>query len=333
MVLDKRDALRVLLMGTGSIGRRHLDNLRKLEPSATLAFLRDGAREDDLSRQHTAEVFGDIDEAIAWNPHIAIIATPSDRHFETLPALLEARVATLIEKPIVIDADQLDRLAALSPGRLPPTQVGCVLRFLEPVATLRSWIDQGRLGNLIRARIECGQYLPEWRPGTDFRQSYSAHRVHGGGVLFDLIHEIDLAVFLFGAERLDYAIAAKRSSLPIQSDDVASLHVSGSDGVPVAIGLDYVARDRVRNVEVVGEDGSARLDLVAGSLTLTREGGLKERITTGFDIDAAFVEELAELIRAQRGGGATQLPLHEGLRANRLAIQADMQAGHRNYAA
>ena len=327
MVLTPTRATRALFLGTGSIGRRHIRSLEHLRPDASLAFVREGAREDELSRATDALVLDSLASGLAWKPDIAIVATPSNLHYEALVELLSAGIPTFVEKPVVTSMDQLEALEALPTGSLPPTQVGLVLRFLGAVQTLSEWIASGRLGRIVRARIECGQYLPQWRPGTDYRASYSASSRRGGGVIFDLIHEVDLAVHLLGADTLAHAFAAKQSDLAITSEDVAHLQLSGPAGFPIAVGLDYLSRTRVRNVEIIGENANARLDL-AGSLLELREGdAVVERTGEGFDYDAAFIMEIEELLNASETGGSTSTPLQEGLRSTRLGIQARILAG------
>jgi predicted dehydrogenase len=312
------EPLRALIIGTGSIGRRHIANLRILEPSARFALVRDGAREDEYSREIGAERFASLDDAIAWRPDIAVVATPSDRHYEALAPLLRAGVATFVEKPVVMSAEHADRLDAL--GRLPPTQTGCVLRFLPAVRRLKSWLDEGRCGNIVRASFEAGQYLPDWRPAQDYRQSYSADAARGGGVILDLVHEIDLALFLFGDAELLHAARTKASSLDIACEDAALLTLRAPGGVLIGIALDYVSRRPVRRIEIVGDEGTARLDFVGKTLILD------EVTCEGFDLDEAYRSELAELIAAARTGAPTSLPIAEGLRATRLAIAARSMA-------
>lgn len=314
---------RALIAGTGSIGRRHLATLRTLRPGLRFAFLRGEPRQDEVALSFGAEIFTDLAAALEWGPDLAVVATPSDRHGEIIGPLLDAGIATFIEKPVVISMDDLLALEQRDPGTLPPTQIGCVLRFFASVAILRAWIADRRLGSLVRARLECGQYLPDWRPGVDYRTSYSADRARGGGVIFDLVHEIDLAFALFGDVTMEHVMTDRRSDLALASNDVALLHLRSDGGLPISIGLDYVSRTPVRNVEIVGDAASARLDFIARSLTLTGPDGIIEVRTDGFSADDAYRLEIAELLDGIERGAATRLPLHEGLKATRVAIAAD----------
>lgn len=321
MVLTATTTNRFLLIGTGSIGRRHLDNLRLLAPLSRFAFVRAGAREDDYSRAHGAIVFADLEDAIDWAPDLAIIATPSNLHSNALFPLLRAQIATFVEKPVVIDLAECDALAELDPKILPPTQVGCVLRFLEPVVLLKQWIETNRLGRIVRARLECGQFLPDWRPGTNYRDSYSASRARGGGVIFDLVHEIDLAVMLFGECKLAHVMAGHRSDLEIDSEDTAVIHLCGPDELPIEVALDYVSRKPVRRITVVGDQATAQLDFINRKLIMEYQD--QDLVAdTRFEFDTAYRLQLIELFAASQGRGRTRLPIHEGLKATRVAIEA-----------
>jgi predicted dehydrogenase len=331
VVLNTEAANRFLIIGTGSIGRRHIDNLRKMAPFSEFAFVRADAREDEYSRELGATVFANVQAGIDWSPDLAVIATPSNLHGDALFPLLCAQVPTFVEKPVVVDHGECELLTQFDPKALPPTQVGCVLRFLEPVVLLKQWLETGRLGRIVRARFECGQYLPDWRPEIDYRDSYSASRARGGGVIFDLVHELDLAVMLFGACKLEHVMAGHRSGLEIDSEDVALIHLRGPDELPIEVALDYVSRRPVRRINIVGDRATAVLDFIERKLKMECHESGVSMADTRFELDAAYRLQLAELFIASQGKGITRLPLHEGLKATRLAIAArdwDRQEQH-----
>lgn len=331
MVLTREGAprpLRALFIGTGSIGRRHIRTVKALEPEARFAFVRDGKRQDALSAEIGAPVYGDIVSAIDWQPDIAVIATPSHRHHEVLEPLLRAGVPTFVEKPVVTDWEHFELFSSLARSELlPATQVGCVLRFLPSVQQIKKWINEGRCGSIVRASFEAGQYLPDWRPDQDYRESYSADGTRGGGVIFDLIHELDLAIYFFEEMQLLHAVAARNSRLAIASEDTALIHLRSATGVLVSVALDYVSRRPVRRIDIVGDEATLRLDMIGKRLEVISAGNIVETYTEGFDVDQAYRAEIAELVIAARTGEATRLPIEEGLRSNRLAIAARDLAG------
>lgn len=322
MVLSQEaEDVRILVAGTGSIGRRHIENLRKLLPGARYAFLRADARQDALSTEFRAHVVGTIASALAWRPTVAIIANPSDLHVATLLPILEAGIRTYIEKPVAIRDEDIDTLEKLvASDRLPATQVGCVLRFLGSLHRLKGWLDAGRLGRVVRVMVEAGQWLPDWRPTQDFRKSYSAHFAQGGGVVFDLVHELDLMCWFLGRLKILGAWGDHLSSLEIETEDVATLVLGADSGAQVCIQLDYVSRWPARRIHVVGELGSAVWDMPQRLLAFVGPDGKREESRDGFDVADAYLTAMRELVA---GNGTTSIPLAEALPATRLAVQAN----------
>lgn len=330
MVLSMSVVSRVLVAGTGSIGQRHIRNLLHLRPDVRIALLRDGARQDAYAQSLGAEVFSSLEEALAWQPHLAVIATPSDLHREVISPLLRAGIACFLEKPLVIETDGLAELKTLAMyGGLPPTQVGCVLRFLPSLRQIDNWLRAGAVGNVVRANLEVGQWLPDWRPAQDYRLSYSADPARGGGVVLDLMHEIDLACWLFGNSMagclmLLGAWGGRQSKLEVASEDVALLALRAKDGALLSIQLDYVARNPLRRIQVVGDTGTITWDLPLHICRLQRFDEPVE-MAEGFDIARTYVDALEELLLAVECGAPTSVPLCEALQANSLAIEANQQ--------
>lgn len=313
----------MLVVGTGSIGRRHIGNLRALKPGARFVFVRAQARRDSLSDQLGAVVVSDLAEGLSLCPTFAIVANPSDQHAAFILPLLKAGVPTYIEKPVVIRKEDVVAIAQIPPALLPISQVGCNLRFLPSLRKLKKWVAEGTLGRTIRASIEVGQWLPDWRPSQDYRRSYSARVDQGGGVVFDLVHEIDVAHWLFGPLELVAAVGAHRSKLEIGTEDVASMLLLGSDGEQVTVQLDYVSRFLVRRIHVVGDEASAIWDLPAQVLELRRLGDATHRQTDGFDMSRTYVDAMREFMDVAASGGRTSLPVSDALPATSMAIRVN----------
>ena len=323
---------RALIVGLGSIGRRHAANLRVLGRPMELVLLRREVRGDEGNRGLEARVTTDLASALAMRPDFAVIATPSARHVESLLSLLEAGVPCYVEKPVVSRRDQLDRLTALlsTLRAVPVTHAGCNFRHLPSLVRLRELVAGGAVGKVVRASLQAGQWLPDWRPSQDYRTGYSADSSQGGGVILDLIHEIDVARWIFGEFDRVVALAGKLSSLDVRSEDTACL-VFGkrNDGPLVSIGLDYVSRRRVRRYEIVGEQGTlvwdftlARLDLITRDRTETIGSGGMD-----FDVNQTYVTAMREFLDAVENGSPTSQDIFEGIRSTDLALRAREAAG------
>ena len=308
--------MKALIAGMGSIGRRHAANLRALRPGVELKVL---------------TVASALGAALAERPAFALLCTPSATRLEYLLPLLEAGVPCYVEKPLVAslgDARSLRNFVSRSGTSLPVVAVGCNLRLLGSLRHLRESIGRGDIGTVVRASLAAGQWLPDWRPGVDYRRSYSARRASGGGVILDLIHEIDMARWLFGSLDLVHAAAGKFSRLEIESEDTACILLDRKRSAPlVAISLDYVSRRRVRRYEVVGDEGTLVWDLERATLERSDASGTHavDCAASDFDVAATYVDGLREFLDCL-GGGQPSCGIMDGLESAELALRAREKA-------
>lgn len=317
--------LRIAFAGTGSIGQRHLRNLMAIAPDARPIFLRRNARQDAMSRDCGAKVVSDLSQVLDHGADGIVISTPSAMHAETLCAAIEADLPVYIEKPVVTsraDLETVTRLIAARPSL--PSLIGCNLRFLPSLRRMHE-MAQRDIGRLARGTFEAGQWLPDWRPSQDHRQGYSASAGAGGGVTFDLLHEIDIAEWICGPLEVAAATAAKVPALEIESEAVANILLTRADpGMLVSIGLDYIARRPLRQYRIVAEGGTLTWSLGSRRLEFD-DGRTLHEIASGdaaFDMGQTYVDAMAEFIRAVRGGPQTSNPLQSGLSSNMLTIRA-----------
>ena len=316
-----------LIVGFGSIGERHARNLQALRPGLRITLLTRRA----LDGTANMRVVSELDAALAAQPDFAVIANQSHRHLWALEPLLRRRIPCYIEKPVVADAAQAAALRRLLAelSALPPTLVGCNLRFLPSLVRLRELLARGAAGKVVRASLEVGQWLPDWRPAQDYRASYSAHADQGGGVILDLIHELDQARWLFGDPDEVRALAGKFSSLQIKAEDTACVLLGYRGGPVVTASLDYVSRRPVRRYQLVGESGTLTWDLGAHRLELA----CPDRSETvdcgpqGFDVARTYVTALAEFIDCVEQHRSSSQDIADGLRSAQLALHVKQAAG------
>lgn len=319
--------MNALIAGTGSIGKRHIQNLQDLDVGFRFLLLRDKAYEDDFSRSLGAEVVGDMDKALSRKPDFAVVATPSAKHIDVLASLISAHIPLYIEKPVVTSRADFAQLRSHlnSTQYSAPNLVGCNFRFLPSLYKVKEVIQAGRLGNIVRANLVVGQWLPDWRPQQNYRQSYSAQSDMGGGVVMDLIHEIDIARWLFGEFDQVQAMTGKFSSLDITSEDTACILLGKSEGPPVvSLSLDYVSRRLVRRYEIVGEEGTLIWDLGEKRLEISRSQ-TTERIAIGesaFDVAETYRTAMKEFLDAVQNRRPTSPDIADGLKSVELALTA-----------
>lgn len=240
------------------------------------------------------EVCSDLEDAIAAGPRAVVIATDTSRHIADLRSALELSCAVLVEKPLAPDSSGLPEVARLITAGAGPVYVACDLRFDLSLLHFRQRVHE--IGPVHAVRIECQSYLPDWRPDRDYRQSYSA-RAGEGGVLLDLIHEIDYAVWLFGAPSRVFARLQNSGRLGIESEEAADLYWETPDAAAISIRLDYLSRTTHRTMHAYGELGEIVWDGVAQTVTLSitnqppqTEHFPQERDATMRDQNTAFLQ-------------------------------------------
>jgi predicted dehydrogenase len=314
-----------VVIGLGSIGRRHVTNLAALQPDARFTIVRHRGESDEFCERFGARVVGDLSEVIDGDIDLAVLSTPSADHVQALPALIERACPLLVEKPIVTDVADATAIAALLRRADPALRVaGFNLRHLPSIRRMKDCIDAGDLGRIVRASFVAGQWLPDWRPGTDYRSGYSADARRGGGVELDLCHEIDLARWFFGDLQVDHAAGGKFSSLDLQSNDTATAILSPTGGPSplITVSLDYVSRCRVRRYEIVGDGGTLSWN-IDGELSMATSDGCRSLTVgeDGFDVGGSYVEMMrAVLIAAETGAHDQIQSLDDGLASTVLAV-------------
>lgn len=259
---------RFLVVGLGSIGVRHARVLRHLRPEARIAALRSRPCGDALP-DGIDDCFGSVEAAAVFGAQAAVVASPSPFHLETSLALARAGVHLLIEKPLSTSTTHVEDLLRVCREHGRVLTVGYNLRFSPSLQYFRDVLRARGVGRVLSVRAEVGQYLPSWRPASDYRRSVSARASLGGGVLLELSHELDYLQWLFGAVQWVSATSLRQSDLDIDVEDTVHVTLgfekSGSSAPVVAqLNMDFVRHDTVRSCTVIGELGTLRWNAVTG---------------------------------------------------------------------
>ncbi|MEL7207913.1 MAG: Gfo/Idh/MocA family oxidoreductase, partial [Actinomycetota bacterium] len=286
------DKPRVLVLGAGSIGSRHARNLAVSGAGVAIA----DPDEDRAEAVDVAETVPyDLDRLDRFDG--VVVASPTSEHLNQATSVVEAAVPALVEKPLAMTADEA---AALAPAGDRIT-VGFNLRFHEPVRRLVDLVHGGRIGNPLSGRLWFGSWLPDWRPGTDYRESYSARADLGGGVLLDAIHELDLCVWLFGPDlAVTGAVVERVGPLELDVEDTVKALLTTPAGVPVEISLDYLSRRYRRGIEVIGDEATVRLDWARGVLEVETAKGV-DSSPADVPLDLSYEAEADHFLRFVHG--------------------------------
>lgn len=318
--------MKALIIGSGSIGIRHARSLRVLRPNIELVFLREGVRaRNSVLPLDDCRLASSFEAELINRPDLIVIANPSSLHLRYLEGSIVNNIPFYAEKPLVTSLEDLFALQRViqSVAAVPTNLVGCNLRFLPSLLKVKELLQAGSVGNLVSASFVAGQWLPDWRPSQDYSQSYSAKKELGGGVLLDLIHEIDATKWLLGEFNAIYGVSGKFSQLNIETADVASILMSRKEGPLVSIQLDYVSRLPVRHYTFVGDAGTIEWNLPQKSLIINRSKEIKEKISfdsLGYDVIQTYVTAMQELLTAIEDGRPTSQSLTDGIAALEVAF-------------
>ncbi len=292
------NSLNVCFVGIGSIARRHIKNLRAVCSERGIALSIDAVRhsagadkrDEGLSLRKVYTKFEEIDtEYDAF-----FITNPTECHLESLSKAAKYGRNFFIEKPVA-SVSQINEAEKLSIKKDAVYYVACPLRYNAVIQYLKEHVDFSRA---ISVRSISSSYLPEWRPGIDYRKTYSASKKLGGGVSIDLVHEWDYLTFLIGMPRKIFYMSGRKSALEIDSEDYAVYIAEYPDKI-VELHLDYFGRKTIRQIMVLTDSDTVCGDLVSNKIEFMRTGEIIDFNETRDDYQIRELTHFLDMIEGR----------------------------------
>jgi len=316
---------RVLIVGLGSIGKRHVRIVRELFPKINITVLRHN--QCDENNTGVDSCVTTIEDAIDRKPQVAIIANPATMHLEVAMQLAKNNIHLLIEKPIAISSQGVQELINLCEQKQLVLMTAYNLRFMPSLMELQKQLQKNKIGRIFSIKSEVGQNLPSWRPDQDYRKSVSAQKKLGGGVLSELSHEIDYISWIFGPIEWVKSHISKVSNLEVDVEDNANI-ILGFGGkldkeFSATLNMDFIRQDITRMCTVIGELGTLRWNGVLGTLHLYTEETHKWKLlfSSLTERDYTYKEEFKHFISSIESKKTTLISGTDGLNVI-LAIEA-----------
>jgi len=330
--------LPILVLGAGSIGKRHVRNLLATGVAPDQITVVE-PRED--RRKEVAELgipgpnlFPERDGALSRRSHAgAIVATPTAFHYDDAVAVARAGLHLMIEKPLGIDLNGFERLSTEIERRGLFAFVAYCYRFHAGAQKMRSLVADGLIGEPLYARGEMCSYLPAWHPYEDYRDFYMAKKALGGGTLLDQSHILDLTRMFLGEIRGLYGISSRQSGLEIETDDFGEVVLHMERGTRVSLHIDLFSQPRREYYHVMGATGTLQWDIFANTVTHLVQQGVRDVIDCGKDKNAMYVEELRYFLRGLEAGGPIEGPSLLDGKAAMDVIVAVRESGGTRYVA
>jgi predicted dehydrogenase len=248
-----------VVVGAGSIGRRHIGNLNLLgyENIDVVDTNKDSLRYIKNNFKIN-KVFSNIKDLPRDDYQVGFVLTPPAYHISIALELANKGMDLFIEKPLSHNLNNVDKLLEIKEEKNLVMMTGFNMRFNLNLIKIKKLLDEGRIGKIISARVHFGSYLPLRHPNRDYRNGYAGKRSLGGGVILDNIHQIEYIQWFLGDVKEIFCYYDKKSGLEIDTEDFAEILMKFKNGEIASLHLDYIQRPYQNACELIGETGTIR---------------------------------------------------------------------------
>ena len=314
----------VLIVGYGSIGKRHLENFLQFKDIRLTVYTK---RNDlQLLKKKGIKVSNSLTECLKENPDVGVIANETSLHIPIAIKLAKEGLDLFLEKPLSNSLKDIEKLRAIVKKNKLITQMGCNLRFHPCIKKIKNLIEQQKIGKIISAQVQCCSYLPDYHRWEDYRKSYAARKDLGGGVILTQIHEIDYMYWFFQEVENVISMSGKFSDLDVTAEDYAPSLLKFKNKIIGELHLDYFQRPEFRSCKIRGTKGEIYWDSVDNCVDVFNMN--KKRWETKFDsgfsnnLDtySSYVEELKHFLKCVKRRKETINDLEQGVTTLKIAL-------------
>ncbi|MHC1783400.1 MAG: Gfo/Idh/MocA family protein [Anaerolineaceae bacterium] len=320
--------MKTLIAGFGSIGRRHLRNLRALgETDFVLLRSHNSTLPDDEIADLPVETT--IEAALAHRPDAVVISNPTALHLDTAIPAARAGCHIFLEKPISHDLKRVDELTRAVKDGGGKVVVGFQLRFHPGLMKVKEMLDVEAIGKVFSFQAHWGEYLPGWHPWEDYRQGYAARGDLGGGVVLTLCHPFDYLRWLLGEVESLMGVTGRSGALELEVEDTADAILKMNAGMQGSLHLDYLQRPADHHLTILGSEGTItwRNDDGAVRLFKAASGTWEEfKAPENFDRNDMFLAEMSNLLEVIKYQAQPFCSLEDGIKALKLALAVHISA-------
>lgn len=338
--------MKILMIGLGSIGQRHLRNIKRVlgEEAEILAYRVRGLQRTfsdtmqirdrvSLEEEYHIRSFASLTEALLEKPELAFITNPTNMHIPCAIQCAKAGCHLFLEKPVSDSLEGIDELQKAAQDAGIKIFVGYQNRFHPAICAVKEVLEAGSLGKILSVHSVVGERLTTMHTYEDYKETYMARKDMGGGVVTNqLVHEMDYLYYLFGKPVSVYALGGTIGNLGIDVEDNCDalfLMENGTERVAVNVHADFYQSPPSRFIKVIGEKGQIQADLINGTVTKTVSDVTEHIAFTEFVRNDMFVEELKLFLSSVSEGGKEAITLEDGIVSLKMAmaIKESMQTG------
>lgn len=313
--------LKSLVIGYGSIGKRHIQNLHKLKNMEILVCTK--RKNDNFLKKHNCKVYPSLDLSLKESPDFAIICNETYLHISTALKLAQHKIHFFIEKPFGDSLSNTKKLIEITKKNQLISMVGCNFRFHPGIIQMKKIIDEDELGKIISVHSENSSFLPDWHPNEDYSKSYASNKKLGGGVILTCIHELDYLIWLFGKIKNIQTISGKFSDLKIDVEDFSTSLIHFKNMVVAELHLNFFQKPSSRNCKIIGTNGTVVWDYFENKVKLYDHKKNKWVIKLdkkNYDINSMYVDQLSHFLNCIETNSQTINPVKDALETLSLAL-------------
>jgi len=302
---------RILFIGLGGAGQRHLRLFRENLPNVELIAYRSTNKtpllnsdfsvnqKESIENVYQVKIYNNLEDALALKPDLVVISTPSSMHLEYVQLCASKGINVFVEKPISNSSKGLQALKDIVEKKNIAIQVGFQRRFHPHLSKIKEIVKSDSLGQILTVNFTVASYIPRWHPYENYLDLYACRKILGGGVLLTEIHEIDLSVWYFGMPKSVVCIGGTYSNVGMDVEDTVHLILDYVD-FSVQINLTFWQKHHERSLSICGEDGYLSWDqdddlLLEEYFDKTNE--ISKHVNSNPGNDAMFDLQIKSLIR------------------------------------
>lgn len=294
--------MKILFYGVGSIGQRHIKNLRDLygDECSIISFRSNayGNEVDHFLSSNNVKVYFNENEAYAKNPDIVFVTNPTFLHYRTIKQAINHNCHVFVEKPICLNLNEIIDLDKSNQEKNLVVFIGYCLRYNKLIKSLKNKIEENVLGKLYTIDINFSSYLPKLHPWRDYKNIYRNKKENGGDVIYEFSHELDYMFWIFGKPLKINAKFGQLGNFESDVDDFFSGLVEMESSAILQITLSYLSIKPKRYCRIVGEKGVAEIDLIKNSLKIFNLSGNQTFLykPNNFETNKMYIDEVKDYI-------------------------------------
>ena len=290
-----------MIVGLGSIGKRHLKNILSIENTKNLEIIIYSKQtKSHLSNHKNIKIFDTLDKCLLEKPDVGFITNETIHHIPIAIKLAKVGLDLFIEKPLSNKISNVKTFSKIVKTKKLITLVGCNLRFHRCINEIKNLIDQKVIGDIISVKVECGTYLPDWHPNENYSKSYASRDDLGGGVVLTCIHELDYLFWFFGETQEVFSMTGKYSNLKITASDLSAIILKFKNNIIAEVHLDYFQKPEARSCKLIGTKGTITWDSLSNEVKIYdfKKSKWKSKLKIKkYDKNEMYVKELEHFIQ------------------------------------